>query len=328
MGYLARRLAFYLVTAWAAITMNFFVPRLMPGNPAQILVSRLSAQGPISPGLYHALEVAFGLNTNSSLLTQYFQYWGQLFHGNLGTSITYYPSSVAGVISGALPWTIGLFGMSTVIAFVLGTSIGTIAAWRRGSWLDVALPTTAFLQALPYFWLGLVAIEIFSVKLGWFPISGGYAPNLPGSFSLGFLGSASYHALLPASTIVGASMSGWMVGQRNVMVTTLNQDYVLVAQAKGISQRRVMIMYAARNAILPNFASFAVAVGLVVSGTLLVELVFSYPGIGYVLLSAVNNEDYPLMEAIFLIITLAVLVANFLADLVYVLLDPRARQEA
>ena len=328
MSYLARRFGFYLVTAWAAITMNFFIPRLMPGNPAEILVSRLSAQGPIAPGLYHALQVAFGLNANSSLLTQYFQYWGQLIHGNLGTSITEYPASVSSVIAAALPWTIGLIGMSTVIAFVLGTGIGTIAAWRRGSWLDAALPATAFLQALPYFWLGLVAIEIFAVRLGWFPSSGGYDPSLPGSFSLSFLGSASYHALLPAITIVVASMSGWMVGQRNVMITTLDQDYVLVAQAKGISQRRVMIMYAARNAVLPNFASFAVALGLVVSGALLVELVFSYPGIGYVLLNAVNNEDYPLMEAIFLIITLAVLVANFLADLVYVLLDPRARQEA
>lgn len=328
MSYLARRFSFYLVTAWAAITMNFFIPRLMPGNPAQILVSRLSAQGPIAPGLYHALQVAFGLNPNSSLLTQYFQYWDQLFHGNLGTSITDYPASVASVIATALPWTIGLIGMSTAIAVVLGTAIGTVAAWRRGSWLDVALPTTAFLQALPYFWLGLVAIEIFAVRLGWFPISGGYDPNLPGSLSMSFLGSASYHALLPAFTIVVASTSGWMVGQRNVMITTLDQDYVLVAQAKGISQRRVMIMYAARNAILPNFASFAVALGLIVSGALLVELVFSYPGIGYVLLNAVNNEDYPLMEAIFLIITLAVLAANFIADLVYVLLDPRARQEA
>ena len=328
MAYLARRVGFYLVTAWAAVTMNFFVPRLMPGNPVEIVISRLSAQGPIPPGEYHSLAAAFGQNTHSSLLTQYFQYWGQLFHGNLGISITYYPSTVASVIAAALPWTIGLIGASTIIAFALGTAIGTLAAWRRGSWLDVALPTTAFLQALPYFWLGLVAIEIFAVKLGWFPISGGYTTGMSTTFGASFLGSASYHALLPAFTIVLASMSGWMVGQRNMMITTLDQDYVLVAQAKGISQRRVMIMYAARNAILPNFASFAVALGLVVSGALLVELVFSYPGIGYVLLSAVNNDDYPLMEAIFLIITLAVLAANFIADLVYVALDPRARQEA
>jgi peptide/nickel transport system permease protein len=326
--FLARRVGFYLVTAWAAITMNFFIPRLMPGNPVELLVSRLSQTGPVSPGMYHTLAVAFGLNTHSSLLTQYFQYWDQLLHGNLGISITYYPSTVASVIATALPWTIGLVGMATIIAFVVGTAIGALAAWRRGSLLDVALPSFAFLQALPYFLLGLVAIEIFGVKLGWFPISGGYTAGLSTGLNGGFLASASYHALLPAATIVAASMSGWMVGMRNVMITTLDQDYVLVAQAKGISQRRVMISYAARNAILPNFASFAVALGLVVSGALLVELVFSYPGIGFVLLSAVGNEDYPLMEAIFLIITLAVLVANFLADLVYVLLDPRARQEA
>jgi peptide/nickel transport system permease protein len=328
MIFLARRFGFYLVTAWAAITMNFFIPRLMPGNPVELLVSRLSAQGPVSPGMYHSLAVAFGLNTNSSLLTQYFQYWGQLFHGNLGVSITYYPSTVASVIATALPWTIGLVGMATIIAFVAGTVIGTIAAWRRGSWLDAVLPATGFLQALPYFLVGLVAIELFAVKLGWFPISGGYTPGLSTSFNGSFLASASFHSLLPAVTIVVTSMAGWMVGQRNVMITTLDQDYVLVAQAKGISQRRVMIMYAARNAILPNFASFAQALGFVVSGALIVELVFSYPGIGDVLLSAVSNEDYPMLEAIFLIIVLAVLAANFLADLVYVLLDPRARQEA
>jgi peptide/nickel transport system permease protein len=328
MVYLARRLGLYLVTAWAAITINFFIPRMMPGNPVELLVSRLSQAGPVSPGMYHTLAVAFGLNTHSSLLTQYFQYWNQLFHGNLGISITYYPSTVASVIATALPWTIGLVGMATVIAFVAGTAIGIFAAWRRGSLLDVALPSFAFLQALPYFLLGLVAIEIFAIKLGWFPVSGGYTAGLTPGFNGSFLSSASFHALLPGATIVAASMSGWMVGMRNVMITTLDQDYVLVAQAKGISQRRVMISYAARNAILPNFASFAVALGLVVSGALLVELVFSYPGIGYVLLSAVSNEDYPLMQAIFLVITLAVLVANFLADFVYVLLDPRARQEA
>ncbi len=328
MAYLARRIGFYLVTAWAAITINFFIPRMMPGNPVELLISRLSQNGPVSPGMYHTLAVAFGLNTHTSLLTQYFQYWDQLVHGNLGISITYYPSTVTSVIATALPWTIGMVGMATIIAFAAGTIIGALAAWRRGSWLDVALPSTAFLQALPYFLLGLVAIEVFGVKLGWLPISGGYTAGLAPGFSGGFLGSASIHALLPAATIVVASMSGWMVGMRNVMTTTLDQDYVLVAQAKGISQRRVMIMYAARNAILPNFASFTQALGLVVSGALLVELVFSYPGIGYVLLSAVNNEDYPLMEAIFLIITLTVLAANFIADLAYVALDPRARQEA
>src|SRR5580658_10887951 len=328
MAYLIRRIGFYLLTAWAAITMNFFIPRLMPGNPIQLLVSRMSQSGPVTPALMHSLSVAFGLNTRASLLSQYGGYWAQLFHGNLGTSITYYPTSTASVIATALPWTIGLVGTATVLAFGIGTLIGVVAAWRRGSWLDIALPATTFLQAIPYFWLGLVIIEVFAVTLGWFPVSGGFAQGLTESFSTAFLRSAAYYAVLPGATIVIASMAGWLLGMRNMMVTTLDEDYVLVAQAKGLSGRRVMLSYAARNAILPNFASFALSLGFVVSGALLIEYVFSYPGIGYVLFEAVSNEDYPLMQGIFLIITLAVLGANLIADLVYVVLDPRARQEA
>jgi peptide/nickel transport system permease protein len=326
--FIIRRIGFYIVTVWAAVTINFFIPRLMPGNPVEIMMSRLSAEGPTTPGMEKALEIQFGTGSNVPLLTQYFDYWGQLIHGNLGTSITDYPASVSSVIGNALPWTIGLIGSSVVIAFIIGTVIGTLSAWRRGTWLDVALPVSAFLQALPYFWLGLVAIEIFAVNFHLFPQGGGVSTGGSTNFSLGFLGDASYHSLLPAITIVLTSLSGWMVGQRNMMITTLDQDYVLVAQAKGVSSRRVMWMYAARNAILPQFASFAVALGLVVSGSILVELVFNYPGIGTLLLTAVGNEDYSLMQGIFLVITLAVLAANFLADLLYVVLDPRARQEA
>jgi peptide/nickel transport system permease protein len=324
--FIIRRIGFYILTAWAAVTINFFIPRLMPGNPVEIMMSRLSAEGPVTPGMEKALQLQFG-TPNSPLINQYFSYWNQLFHGNLGTSITDYPEPVAKVIGTALPWTIGLIGASVIIAFVVGTIIGTVSAWRRGSWLDSALPVSAFLQALPYFWLGLVAIQIFVINLHWFPTPGGVSQGASSNFNLSFLGDASYHALLPAITIVLTSLSGWMVGQRNLMITTLDQDYVLVAQAKGVSSRRVMWMYAARNAILPQFASFAVALGLVVSGSILVELVFNYPGIGDLLLTAVGNEDFSLMQGIFLIITLAVLAANFLADMVYVVLDPRARQE-
>lgn len=326
MRFIIRRIGFYIVTAWAAVTINFFIPRLMPGNPVEIMMSRLSAEGPVTPSMQKALQLQFG-TPNSPLINQYFSYWNQLFHGNLGTSITDYPEPVTQVIGTALPWTIGLIGASVIIAFVVGTVVGTLSAWRRGSWLDSALPVSAFLQALPYFWLGLVAIEIFAVNLHWFPEGGSVAQGASTNFSLSFLGDASYHALLPAITIVLTSLSGWMVGQRNLMITTLDQDYVLVAQAKGVSSRRVMWMYAARNAILPQFASFAVALGLVVSGSILVELVFNYPGIGDLLLTAVGNEDFSLMQGIFLVITLAVLAANFLADMVYVVLDPRARQE-
>lgn len=328
MAYLARRIGFYLVTAWAAITMNFFIPRLMPGNPVQLLIARLQGQGQITARAIHALTVAFGLNTKASLLSQYGHYWVQLLHGNLGTSITYYPSTVASVIATSLPWTLMLVGVATVISFLVGTFLGAMVAWRRGSWLELALPTSTFLSAVPYFWLGLVAVSFFGVFLGWFPLSGGFAQGMSITFSGAFIASALYHAILPAFTIVATSMAGWILGMRNMMVTTLGEDYVLVAQAKGLAERRVMITYAARNAILPSIASFALAISFVVSGAILVEYVFSYPGIGYVLFQAVNNEDYPLMQAIFLIITLAVLVANLIADLAYVLLDPRTRQEA
>jgi peptide/nickel transport system permease protein len=328
MAYLGRRIGFYLVTAWAAITMNFFIPRLMPGNPVQLLISRMSGQGELTQRSIRSLTIAFGLDNKSSLVTQYGQYWGQLFHGDLGTSVTYYPSSVASVISTALPWTVALLGTATVISYIVGTILGTVAAWRRGSALDTALPVSTFLYATPLFWLGLVAIELFAVKLHWFPTSGGDAQGTSIGFTGSFLSSAIYHSVLPALVIVITLMASPLVGMRNMMVTTLGQDYVLVAQAKGLSQRRVMVMYAARNAILPTIANFALSLGYVVSGAILVEYVFSYPGIGYVLFQAVNNEDYPLMQAIFLIITLAVLVANLLADLVYVALDPRARQEA
>jgi peptide/nickel transport system permease protein len=328
MAYLGRRIGFYLVTAWAAITINFFIPRLMPGNPVQILLSRLSGNGELTPRMVRDLTIAFGLNTKTGLLGQYGQYWAQLFHGNLGTSITYYPSSVASVVAAALPWTVVLIGTATVISYVIGTVLGTLAAWRRGSALDGLLPATTFLYAMPLFWLALVAIELFGVKLRWLPTSGGEAQGIPIAFTGQFLSSAIDHSVLPALVIVITLVASPLLGMRNMMVTTLNQDYVLVAQAKGLSQRRVMVMYAARNAILPTIANFALSLGFVVSGALLVEIVFSYPGIGYILLQAVGNEDYPLMQAIFLIITLAVLVANLLADLVYVLLDPRSRQEA
>lgn len=328
MRFLARRIGFYLVTAWAAVTINFFIPRLMPGNPVEILVARLSSSGELTKQSVHDLSVAFGLDTKASLLDLYFRYWGQLFRGNLGLSITYYPSTVASVIGTALPWTLALIGTATLLSIVLGTFIGLLAAWRRSPVLDALLPTATFMQAAPYFFIGLLAIEIFGLLLKWFPVAGGFAQGLPISFTWTFIGSALYHSLLPGITIIVTSMAGWMIGMRNMTVTVLDEDYILAAHAKGLKPRRVMITYAARNAILPTVASFALAMSLLVSGAILVEYVFSYPGIGYVLFQAVNNEDFPLMQAIFLIIVVTVLVANLLADLVYVVLDPRARQEA
>ena len=326
MRLLARRIALYLLTAVVAITVNFFIPRLMPGNPVEAAIGHMQAR--VTPATIRALDLQYGLNTKLGLWGQYLHYWGQLLQGNLGISFSSYPSTVTSVIRSALPWTIGLVGLATIISFAAGTLLGIAAAWRRGSWLDNLLPAMTFFQAAPYFFVAILMVALFATKLGWFPQNSGYDTTLldPGLTSA-YISGVLDHAVLPALTIVVGSVAGWIIGMRNMMLTTMDEDYVLIAQAKGLSQQRV-IRYAARNAILPSVSGFSLAIGFVVSGSLLTEIVFSYPGIGYILLQAVSSEDYPLLQGIFLIITFAVLLANLAADSVYVLLDPRTRQEA
>jgi peptide/nickel transport system permease protein len=291
------------------------------------MLSRL--HGKASPQAIHALEILFGVNTHDSLWTQYLQYIGNLAHGNLGVSVTYLPTPVSQVIMRDLFWTLTLVGVTLVISFVVGTLLGALVAWRHGSTLDSILPPMfTFLSAIPYFWLALIFLYIFGFTLGWFPIYGGYdADTTTPGFNLDFMLSALEHAVLPAITIIIGSIASWILGMRNTMITTLSEDYVMMAEAKGLSERRIMLTYAARNAILPNITSFALSLGFVVSGALLTEIVFSYPGIGYALLQAVENHDYSLIEGIFLLVVIAVLAANFLADLAYVALDPRVRHE-
>jgi peptide/nickel transport system permease protein len=325
MRVLTRRIVFYALTALAAITVDFLIPRLMPGNPVEALLARLQNQ--VNTQTIKSLEAQFGLHTKEGLLGQYLHYLNNVLHGNLGISTGYYPSTVASVIKGGLPWTLGLVGVATVISFVLGTLLGIVVAWRRGSWLDNALPAMTFFQAAPYFFIAFLAVDLFATKLGWFPSGQAYSVGTFPSWSLSYAADVLYHAVLPALTIVVCSAAGWIVGMRNVMVTTMDEDYVLVAQAKGLGKRRV-VWYAARNAVLPSISGFSIAIGFVVSGALLTEIVFSYPGLGWILLQAVNNRDYPLLQGLFLIITFAVLAANLVADFTYVLLDPRTRQEA
>ncbi|MFC0007529.1 ABC transporter permease [Micromonospora siamensis] len=324
MRFLLQRTVFYLFTAWAAITLNFLIPRLVPGDPVQSLISR--NQGRISADAIASLRVLFGLDRDQSLWEQYVDYWRQILHGDLGLSFTFFPTPVSTVIGDSLPWTVGLVGVTTIVSFLLGTALGVGAGWRRGSWVDGLLPATTFLSSIPYFWLGLVAIAVFTGPGSFFPSSGGYEPGLVPAFDQYFVPSAVRHSVLPAATILVSSMSGWILSMRNMMVTVSSEDYITVAHAKGLSERRVALGYAARNALLPNVSGFALSLGFIVGGTLLVEIVFSYPGLGYQLFQAVGYKDYPLMQGIFLIITISVLVANLLADVAYLLLDPRTRR--
>lgn len=325
MRFFIRRGIFYIITAWAAVTINFFLPRMMPGNPVSALINK--AGGQISPEAINSLNVLFGLDNDQTLWQQYVSYWNQLLHGDLGISFAFFPTPVSEVIKQSLPWTIGLVGIATILSVVLGTTIGTLIGWRRGTKADAVLPVATFFSSVPYFWFGLIAIVLFTVTWNIFPSSKGYQPGLIPAWNWEFISSVIWHGILPALTIVVSSIAGWILGMRNMMVTVGSEDYVTVAQAKGLKERRVMVGYAARNAVLPQISSFALALGFIVGGTLVMEMVFSYPGIGYVLYQAVVSKDYPLMQGCFLVITLAILVANMLADVVYAFLDPRTRHE-
>ena len=327
MRYLRRKVLFYLVAVWAAITLNFLIPRLIKGDPVAVMLAKTQGAAPVPPEARHALELQFGVSKDP-LWKQYLGYLDNLIHGNLGLSVSFYPTPVTTVIRQALPWTIILVGLATIIAVGIGLALGMLAGWKRGTWLDNLIPATTFLAAMPYFWLALVLLFVLGQTLGLFPLNGGYDYSTAIGWNSPFIGSAIYHALLPAITIVLSSIAAWMLGMRNMMVSTMAEDYVVTAEAKGLRPRRIMRSYAARNAVLPSVAGFAITLGFVVSGSIATEIVFSYPGIGTSLVQAVSNADYALMQGIFLVISLSVLGANFIVDLLYALIDPRTRQAA
>jgi peptide/nickel transport system permease protein len=323
--YALRRLGFFVLTLWAALTLNFLLPRLMPGNPALAMMSKF--HGELGPNALKALEILFGVNTHQSLISQYFGYLHQIATWNFGTSLSQYPESVSSVIGGAIWYTLGLVGITTILAFLLGTGLGAVAAWRRGGRLDSIMPPVFVItSAVPYFWVGMVLVLIFSLTLHWLPSQGGFnvTSDTPG-LSLGYIGDLLQHAVLPAVSLLITTIGTWILTMRNTMITTLAEDYVRMGRAKGLSSRRIMVDYAARNAILPNLTGFAMSLGFVVSGAILIEYVFNYPGVGFMLLQAVQGEDFPLMQALFLLITVAVLLAILIADVATALLDPRTR---
>jgi peptide/nickel transport system permease protein len=323
MKYLLRRLGFYLIAAWASLTLAFIIPRLMPGDPAHAMFARF--HGKLKPEAIQSLKATFGFS-DEAMWRQYLSYLRHVVSGDLGTSVSYFPARVGDVIGTAMIWTLFLTGFAVVLAYALGTMLGVVTAWRRRGWLDKALPPLfVFLGAFPFFWLAMLLLFLFGYTLGWSPVRHAYDDHLTPGLSLSFCWSVLCHAFLPAMTIVVATVGGWMLDMRNTMIGVLGEDYITLAHAKGLPPHRVMFRYAARNALLPNITSFGMALGFVLSGSLLTEMVFSYPGMGYLLIQAVHSLDYALIQGLFLTITMAVLGANLMVDLVYVLLDPRVR---
>ena len=325
MAFIARRFSFLLLAVWVSVTLNFAIPRLLPGNPAQAVYANHATQFGNDPHAVQTIQLALGLS-HKPLLTQYWQYLGALLHGDFGLSFNYFPIRVSTIIGQTLPWTLFMVGLASLIAFSIGTSAGVIAAWRRGGVIDaVVLPMTQLTSNFPFFFLALVLLYVFGLTLGWFPVSHAYTDGTQLTFSLHSGIDILRHAVLPASALVIVSVGGWMLGMRNVMINSLAEDYVVMARARGLHERRVMFGYAARNALLPQVTGFALTLGYLVGGQILVEYIFNYPGVGFTLAYAVGTQDFPLIQALLLVITLCVLGANFVADLIYARLDPRVR---
>lgn len=324
MSYILRRLSFYLLAFWASVTLNFLLPRMMPGDPVSRMLA--ASQGRIPPEQIDSLRKLLGVD-DRPMWQQYIDYWKSLFSGDMGISISRFPTPVTEVIGSQIGWTLLLGATALFFAFVIGNALGIVAAWKRGGFMDSTLPPILiFIGSFPYFWLAMGALYLFGISLGWFPIRHAYSAGLPLSPLTGeVLLDVAYHLFLPALTIVLVSVGGWMLGMRNSMIATTSEDYITMATAKGLRPTTIMTRYAARNAMLPQVTGLGLSIGFIVGGALLTEVVFAYPGIGYQILGAVQAQDYPLVQAIFLTITTAVLLANFLVDIAYVRLDPRVR---
>ncbi|TBL79503.1 ABC transporter permease [Paenibacillus thalictri] len=323
-AYFVKRVGFALITFYVAITLNFLLPRLMGGNPADTLASD-KALG--SQEIASALKAQFGLE-NPSLLYQYGQYLKQLLQGNMGISYVNYPSPVMEVMLKALPWTIGTVLTATLISYLIGWLIGIRGAWKSGSVFDNAsLFTAFFLNAVPYFWIAILFVMIFAFYLGWFPLGQAIDPSYDSFTAWGKLMSIASHAFLPVFTLVIASLAGHILVLRNNLMRVLSEDYMLLAKAKGLSERRRKYMYGARNALLPSFTGLMMTLGHVIGGAITTEIVFSYPGVGLVTFNAILSHDYPLIQGAFLFIAVSVILFNLIADLLYPLIDPRVAMQ-
>jgi peptide/nickel transport system permease protein len=327
LSYLLRRLFFLALVLWAAITLNFFVPRLAPDrNPVrEKLMQMLARGGAASEGLEEMVasyEAKFGLD--QPLWKQYLSYLWDLAHLDLGVSIASYPVTSAELIRAALPWTIGLVGLSTLIAFTAGSLLGALVAWPRAPrFLRYLMPGALAFAGMPYYIVGLILLYFFAFRWQAFPGWGGYDLMAVPGLNLSFILDVLYHAALPALSIVLSVGAFWALGMRGMMVTVQGEDYMVQGEAKGLKPRRLFLDYGIRNAILPQFTYLALSLGHVVSSSVLVEVVFGYPGIGSLLLQSIRGYDYFVIYALSITITACVAIATLLMDLTYPLLDAR-----
>lgn len=329
-GYVIGRIVKAFLTIFVVASATFFLVRLLPGNPVDVYINAQIAQYGMSYD--EAASQAAGLfsfDPNEPLAVQYAAFLGNLVQGDLGDSLLSPGSSVLTLIGSYLPWTLFSVGIALIISFVVGIALGMLMAYRRGGWIDHVLTTIASLtHSIPNYLLAMLIVVFFGVQLEWLPITdmrGAYSPGVTPNFSFDFISDALFHASLPITAYVLTTVGSWMLVMKSSTVETLGEDYVTVARARGLTDRRIQTAYVGRNAVLPLFSQLAIALGFVVGGSILVEQVFQYQGIGFLLFEAVKRRDYPILQGILLVITVAVVVANLLADLLYSRLDPRIR---
>lgn len=325
-GYVLRRLLQFVIVLWAAATINFILPRLAPGNPVRDrLIAQASQGGPLQEGIEQMVasyNKEFGLD--KPLYVQYGLYLKHTATLDFGYSIANYPNKVVGMIRSALPWTMGLLLVSSAIAFALGTVLGALVTWPGApKFCRVLIGPAMALSAIPYYLLGLVLVYLFAILLPIFPLSGGYSIGVIPHFSLSYLFDIVRHSFLPGLSIVLAAIGFWALGMRGMMITTKGEDYINFAEAKGLKDRRIFYSYAMRNAILPQVTNFAINLGTVISGVVVVEVIFGYPGMGSLLYNAITGSDYFLIYGIVFFTVLAIATATILVDFVYPILDPR-----
>jgi peptide/nickel transport system permease protein len=319
--YLARKITIYLVTFFVAVTVDWAIPRLMPGNPVDGLIARLEADSTASQELHGYFTESFGLD--QPLWKQYLTFWRGLLHGDLGLSITYVGSSVSELIWAALPYTLALLIPAIVLSYIAGNRVGAMAA-RRKSLDNTVLPAAYILTATPYMFLALVLVYVLAFQWGLFPVSGAYDFSLQPAWTWEFARSFLSHWFLPFLTLFLVSFGGWAIGMRNLVIYELEAEYANYLQSLG-APRKLVRKYAYGNAVLPQMSGLALALGVVVGGALVTEIVFGYPGVGSLVLTAIQNRDYFLLQGVFLFIIVGVLIANFIVDIAYVIVDPRTR---
>jgi peptide/nickel transport system permease protein len=325
LSYFLRRIGMFVLVVFVAATFNFFIPRLAPGNPIGAITSRMAnASTGIENGkeMFDAYRQRFGLD--QPLYIQYVKYMWNTVRFDFGQSLSAYPADVSDIIRPAVGWSMGLIGVSVLLTFGFGVTIGALLAWKgTPAMVRAVLPITMIGGVLPYYLLAMLLLYVFAFSTRALPMSGAFDSGIPSELSWPYVASLLRHAVLPALSIVLTSLGGFALTMRGLMVNTIGEDYMLLADAKGLPKWRILWWYAVRNAIPPQVTHLAIALGYVVSGAILVEIVFSYPGLGYQLWQAIVNSDYTVIQAITLVLAVSVGLSVLIIDLIYPRLDPR-----